>query len=192
MKNILFISNRQSGKSTIAKYEFLKNPEETIMICCKKQMINGELLKYKNILTQNNEIRSFKVKRLILDEYFFFSEKNKKRLFELTTKDYPFEEILIFSTPNKIYNEKLLNFVREHYPINDINQLHQQFIEEAYPDGISTNLESALYDEITELSYNFIANPYFKIIDNDCFKNQKIRHNKDITRNFESLGTYIS
>lgn len=123
VKITALIAPRQCGKTTLAIYELSKSPEDTIFIAS-----NTENARYavknlyasgrygKNYLSSRgdiNIIRGFNTKKIILDEYCFFDEKFKIAL----TRDYKYinslEEILIFSTPKKIYKETDFNLVLE-------------------------------------------------------------------------------
>ena len=81
----LLISNRQSGKTTIAYYQFLKDPEHTMLF----SLGNKHLPKNKNILPcENFEIvaktaRQRKVNKIIIDNYFDLSPKQMEEFISL-------------------------------------------------------------------------------------------------------------
>ena len=85
MRTIFLMQPRQSGKTTKAIYEFLKEPDNSIFV-----VHNNSMLKYihtivgsvieKKIITSNQfhvKIIGNRFKNIILDEYMFFKNKDE-------------------------------------------------------------------------------------------------------------------
>lgn len=95
---------RRSGKTTLGLYEFCKNPKDTLFLNHSTNLVNnlfsrhGEIKDYKlNFKVQGSDLRGFSFNKCIIDEYFIFSKKNQKRLYnELFLNE--IRELIIFST----------------------------------------------------------------------------------------------
>ncbi len=181
-----FIAPRQSGKSTIAKYEFLKDPEKSAFITCKLDQIRNYdgLSNYKNNFYSQesfyNGVRGKEVKNVILDEYLFFTSKNREKMYNYSfnnVKDY-----YIFSTPNKLYDKDLFDLVKEMKSSNiylkkcllSKNDI-LNYIKDTLPSykDISDN---KLWELYTELDYNFLTDKDCIILDGEMFLNKQMIH----------------
>lgn len=121
MKKYLHISNRQSGKTSKAVYEFLKDPDDTLFISHNYnsarflfKRLNLDSKYRKNFLCEESmtKTKSHEYKKVIMDEYFFFDLKFRKILPSII---YPLgiEEVYAFSTPYCLYDKNMLEFVKE-------------------------------------------------------------------------------
>lgn len=139
MNKYAYIYPRQTGKTTFAIHEFKKLPRDTLFICCDNKMIS--YLK-RNYNLSNKELNNFHsqsssmidrphpprvYRKIILDEYLFFS--NLKKIREFVDYIRP-EDLYIFSTADYEYNGLLFDFVRK-------------FKNHMHPSGVSPMLESA-------------------------------------------------
>lgn len=195
MKTFL-ITPRQTGKSHIAQYEFMKDPVNTLFISCKTDMFKNLTIydpkKYKkNFISQSSVeiLKGTAFKRVILDEYLFFSLKNRKLMYDVL----PYlgiTEYLIFSTPKYIYNKEVFDFVKElkENPVNfnDIKRINQ-FCDKYY----------ASPEWITDLRYNYITDYDTTIIHHSQLV-REIQINREhfyldpVQRETEILGNYIN
>ncbi len=185
MNKYFFISNRQSGKTHLAIYEFLKNPEESIMIVNNHKQIRNiidlELIPdqfisklYSSEL--NNVFRGLKSKRVIFDDYLQIDTIKRSELYNDISYINP-EEIFCFSTPNKIYESKMFNFVKEikidkrFIAVEEYLERSELLIE---MNDIKIKTQNQIKNEIMDLYYNHITDPDTVIIHNKGFYNQRI------------------
>lgn len=192
MKITALISNRQSGKSKIAVYEFLKNPETTLFVTTKKDHLPKILEKQKNgigVEKFENKLRGSNIKRIIFDEYLSFSLKEKQNIQEGLFQFPMATELLIFSTPSKIYDKNLFNLVKNYKASNYDPKLK------------SIILYDFKYSEadLNELCASLITEPVCQIIHDEYFFNKDIM--RDSSRALiigpeqtkkELLGQYLS
>jgi hypothetical protein len=159
MNKYFFLQPRRSGKTTMALYEFSKDPENTIFVSPNTESV--EYLKHKvnkeyvnNFISSSrfiNFIRGRSVKNLILDEYLIF--KNNKEIYKNITLIQP-ENIYIFSTPCKTYDKEIFELVKNHKKNYSVQEL-RRFLVHPFPEKI---------DELDELYYNFISDEDTKLI----------------------------
>lgn len=194
MKKFFFISNRQSGKTTKAVYEFMKNPEETILICpnsqSKKDIVKkiGSVSNANNILgsaPSENFFRGKKAKRIIYDEYLSLDYETRL-YFERITLPLGIEEIYCFSTPQVLYDRDIFDFVVNMKKENKGLSIEQQsdlcmndLIIEITDNTIRTS--EMIREEIYELFYNYLTDPDTNLIHNDFFINQKISNLNNVS-----------
>lgn len=188
MKKYLFISNRQSGKTRLSVYEFLKDPENSFLILPNreqiKSVINLEIIS-DNFLNRiffcdefNSKIRGFriKVKRIIWDDYLM-SDTTIRSEMDNNFHLLGVEEIYCFSTPSKIYDKKILDFVKEIKKdkrilnIEEYINTNQLLIE---MNDLKIKSSAQINNEILDLYYNYLTDPDTKIIHNKVFYNEKI------------------
>ena len=90
MNKYFFISNRQSGKTHLAIYEFLKNPEESILVVQNykqiKDIIDKDLIPDNFIekiisVGSGNSLRGLKAKRIIFDDYLQIDTIKRSELY---------------------------------------------------------------------------------------------------------------
>ena len=173
MNKYFLMQPRQTGKTTKAIYEFLKHPEESLFVVPKLEMIKpiydiiGQ--KFNNIISENmfeTFIRGKRYKTLILDEYMFFSNSNKRNIYNQYHYLKP-DNLYIFSTSDKKYDLKIIDFIKEHkknFPLTDLINNYQ----------IKTNdISEASESEITELYYNFLTDDHIILAD------YKLKYYKD-------------
>jgi hypothetical protein len=166
MNKTIYIQPRQTGKTTRAIFEYLKNPKSTIIVTHSQSMVqhiqsilygfSNSLMVYKdNIITEVQFIKSrgtFKsYGTFIFDEYMFF--KHKKEVYELVYQLMP-NNIVAYSTSNKKYDKKTIDFIKSSKEYN-------------------TPIE--LTKEVTELYYNFITDPDTILHDNISSTNERCK-----------------
>jgi hypothetical protein len=199
MEKTFYLQPRQVGKTTIATYEYLKDPDNTVFIVPKKNMAREICTKLKlqdcrNVMTVKEYINSCGKtwKRVILDEYLFFSDT--KVLYETIYYKNP-NEVLIFSTPNVTYDNFLYLTIREHKDKMSYYELLGFYVDKRYQ---IKKLEKSMFDD---LYYNFLTDKDTTIItqplrDLRCVKGNYINTMRNILRpeEFEKEvnGTWVS
>ncbi len=173
MKKRINIWNRQSGKTTTAIYEFLKNPEETLLVTCNEDMrhyICRNFLrvdKHKNIIGinrfLNRDLYLSGCKTIILDEYLFFKPEQTIDLYQKIINSNYIENLIIFSTPSKKYNKEVFDLVKKLKPISQWQMCHK-IIEKLL--DIEVKIE-----DVRELYFNFLT-------DEDVEINKKVNVDK--------------
>lgn len=173
----LLISNRQSGKSKIAYYEFLKDPEHTMFISLGYK----ELPKHKNILPcQHFEIiaktvRAQKINKIIIDNYFDLTSSEMEECYHLINSC-NLQEVSLFTTA-KTFNGEVVELIKD----SKLNK---------------TNLDITLYgrEEVRELIHNFVTDPRTKIINENFFLNKDLKREHPMmdvtTSEFTGIYTY--
>mgnify|MGYP006965303323 CR=1 FL=1 len=151
MKKYITILPRQSGKTKMGIYEFLKDPDNTIYIVYNNQakdfIIERIGFLSKNIITHNNiknKLRSKRIKKLIFDEYMFFD--NKEEIYNIVNT-LNIEELYIFSSSNKLYSNDIFEYLKENKFKYNLNHLVENYKYKS----------EHTRDEIYELYYNFIT-----------------------------------
>lgn len=94
---------RRSGKSTLAEYEFNKEPKSTMFIAYNNSMlehIDSFKKNKKNFFTQTSDFRGFSFYKAIIDEYFLFDLKGLKNVYE-NLHLLGVKEVFIFTTPEQ-------------------------------------------------------------------------------------------
>jgi hypothetical protein len=120
----------------------------------------------KNFTTSNqfhNKIIGRRHKNIILDEYMFF--KNRDEIYKEIQVIQP-ENVYIFSTSDKLYDKKLLDFLKENKRATSYQDL---FIK--YGDKLTEYDEKQIYD----LYNNFLTDDDTVLIDVDFGGNMKDR-----------------
>lgn len=176
MRKIFLLNPRQSGKTDKAIYEFLKDPDNTIFIChnpnlkdflCKRINASPKLRKNFISAAQPNsfsfayEMKGKQPKNIILDEYMFF--QNKREIYEHIMMIRP-ENVYIFSTSDKMYDEKIFEFVKKNKPNYSLDSLIDFYKKEKYQ--FYHKWEEA-EKEIVELYYNFLTDYDTILIDHN-------------------------
>ena len=166
MKIYSYIQPRQVGKTTLAVYEYLKDPDNTLFIVPNSQMVynvEAHFLIHKNDIKTPYNLFSRGVhgkifNKIILDEYCFMENK-KEWLPILISQLNPKGEIYIFSTPNKQYSKFIWNCVTEckkskldpseifekYYPVFKYKPNKEQFWELYY--DLLTHPDNKLFKE---------------------------------------------
>jgi len=162
MKKTFYLQPRQVGKTTMATYEYLKDPDNTVFIVPKKNIAREICTKLKlqdcrNVMTVKEYINSCGKtwKRVILDEYLFFSDM--KDLYETIYYQNP-DEVLIFSTPQVIYDNFLYRTIQQHKHKMSYFELLGFYANKNYQ---IKRLEKSMFDD---LYYNFLTDKDTNII----------------------------
>lgn len=107
MKKIIYIGNRQVGKSTMAINRFSEDPENSLLITKDQNHVSNleKILNKKFNIFSNNIISSeyggIKGKRIdtiILDEFFYWNEENAIKIFEVIQSVISFGGTIIIYT----------------------------------------------------------------------------------------------
>jgi hypothetical protein len=176
MKITFFLSNRQSGKSHLASYEFLKDPEHNLLITLNRK--NAEHFKFykqnkNNIISCNSSEKFFcgkKYKKVILDEYLFFDINNRIRLYDILPQIT--KKILIFTSSSTLYNKDIFNFVKEYKQDVQINNISRTDISMLIN---KTGLERKIViNLVNDLICNFITDPCTNLIHDSYFFNREL------------------
>lgn len=183
MNKIFHISNRNSGKTSLAVYEFLKDPENSLLInsseqsyeSIKKTGILDE--KYlENFILKTPDINSVNYKRIIFDDYLFLTV-DLREYYSKKFDNEKIKEIICFSTPKILYSKKMYNFVKEikieskNLDLKDWLDKNELLLEINDP-SIKTKYE--VKRELYDLYFNYLTDPDTVIIKHDFFNNKKL------------------
>lgn len=186
MKKYFFISNRQSGKTHYAIYEFIKDPEKTFLIVCDQKMKNHvielEVIpeKYTSQIITPQElskaIKNKNIERIIYDEYLYLEVRERSEIIN-NISNLKLNEIFCFSTPRKLYDQEIFEFVKGVKRENRFLIL-EEFLNKKELlielNDLRIKSKNQLTNEIWDLYYNHITDPETVIIHNKFFYNQKI------------------
>jgi len=185
MKKYFFISNRQSGKTHLAVYEFLKDPNNSLIIVPNfhqlKEIIDldvvPDIFLYRIISCQSkNVFRGLKAKKIIFDDYLMIDVVKRSELYIEYSSLNP-EEIFCFSTPNKVYDSSMFNFVRSVKKDNR-SLVVEEFLNKSELlieiNDLNLKSKTQLKNEIWDLYYNHITDHDIKIIHDKYFYNDKL------------------
>lgn len=170
----VYIQPRQTGKTnTIIK--LYQNCDNGIIICANNQMkymigttigLSKSEIDKQPIYTIDqfyNKTKGLDMKNstILIDEYFFFSNTEKDCVYkDILSKHDLFNEIIIFSTSNKIYNKDEIKLIKDLKKI-DVNQLYK-FMD----------LKEKIYHKFNDLYVNVLTDPDCEVIewqrDYDC------------------------
>jgi hypothetical protein len=203
MKKTFFISGRQTGKTTNAIFEFLKNPEETLFISYDDKNISRILNNYKNnCISQHKDILQFirgrRFNKIIIDEYLYFKIKNQIKLYNdiryLKINFYGIEELFIFSSPNKIINNLIFNTIKNTKNYNYdifINVLTLQLSNNSKIDLLKFFLKKIItLEEYYYLCNSFLTDSDINII-NDNISNPRM-FSRNVLSESEIFGKYLN
>lgn len=168
MNIYFYILPRQVGKTGMAIAEFLKDMDNTLFVCCNMNMVTHikqllhlppskhNILSYRQLLTGG--VKGKRINKIIFDEYLFMSAKDRKIIDANIIPCLESNgEILIYSTPNVLYDPNLYNLVKTYkklgYSINKINTIVNK-----------CKKINVYYEDIEELYYNYLTHPITKII----------------------------
>lgn len=170
MRKVFLMQPRQSGKTTKAMYEFVKDPDNTIFVTHNYDMVKhihdrvgGNIKNFTSSSQFSNKIIGIRPKNIILDEYMFF--KNRDEIYKEIQVIQP-ENLYIFSTSDKLYDKKLFDFVKENK-----RTISYHGLLEKYRDKLTQYIEKQIYD----LYYNFLTDDDTILIDVDFGGNMKDR-----------------
>jgi hypothetical protein len=191
MKKYFFLQPRQSGKTSCAIYEFSKDPNNTLFVTCNFHQVwnicNKLNYSKSHFISSENLKNGYNLKNIILDEYMFF--KNKKEVCEYITYHTSFiENLYIFSTSNRIYDELLFNFVKDGKKNNSLNINDINTIWDNYGDKDTFLTIEKFQNELVDLYYNFLTDPDVILIDRPLKPENNITQTEDELRN--QLGEY--
>lgn len=191
-----FIANRQSGKTQLALFEFLKEPKSTLFVT--SDMVTAKRFKeYKeypeNFTSQNAlnyGIRGKKYKKIILDEYCFFSSKSKLNLNEIifTALDVN-GKIFIYSSPQKSYDREIYTLVKQ-FKSGLINYRQIDKLLEVWSTCLKKPLNE-IKDDFDELVNDILTHPKAEIINNFEFNNKNME-NACHLRQIERYGNFFN
>lgn len=165
MRKIFLIQPRQSGKTTKAIYEFIKDPENTMFVTHNydtvkliHSRVGGNIKNFTSANEFHNKIIGRRPKNIILDEYMLFN--NRDEIYEEIQIIEP-ENVYIFTSADKLYNEKIFNFVKQ----NKRNTSYVNLLLKLSDNNIPhiEHIEKQVYD----LYYNFLTDEDTIIIDFD-------------------------
>jgi len=206
MKTIL-ISNRQSGKSHLASYEFLKSPDNSIFITHNSNSYRNFSFypEYKNhFFSQNSKFRGkydFLINRVIMDEYLLFDVKNRQYL-RGALGSLGVREYFIYSTPNKMYDKDDFDFIKKYKESHLYFDKDDKLIKKYISDKLSgiINLYTTIkeynerfdevYDNLYCLYHSYLTDPNVNIINNDYFLN-KNTYETQYLPDIERYGKFI-
>ena len=155
MNKYFLMQARQTGKTSKAVYEYLKDPLNTVFVVTneknKEHIIDKLGDKNANVLTEEEFLTEHKYvsRNYILDEYMFF--KHKKDVYEKINSLDP-SNLFIFSTSDKVYKKDIFDFVYD---------LKNTLLFKEYT-GVKTE---EVIKEIEDLRYNFLTDPDMILID---------------------------
>src|SRR5574344_42574 len=182
MNKRINVWNRQSGKTTTAIYEFLKNPEETLLITFNENMCHHicknflRVDKHKNIIGVNKflnrDLYLNRSKTIILDEYLFFNTEQTIDLYQKIINSNYIENLIIFSTPRKKYNKEVFDLVKKWKPILQWQMCHK-VIEQLL--DIEVKVE-----DVRELYFNFLTDEDSEINKKSNVDKRESEHLKEI------------
>lgn len=195
VKKYFFISNRQSGKTTMALYEYLKDPENTVLVCTDGSTRDSavkrsgiEPSKCKNVISADRlSIRGKKIKRLIFDEYLFIDYEKRLKL-HASLMPLGIEEIICFSTPERLYDKNVFEFVvelkKEKRTLAFDVKFNKKFcfsdvLIEITDPMIKTS--DKIREEMFELYHNYLTDPDTVLIHNANFFNKKIYNLENVS-----------
>jgi hypothetical protein len=169
MEKIIYIQPRQTGKTTMGMFEYLKSPDSTLIITLNNSTVDHLIRSIRpilsgrlnmNITTEHQflmvgDAKKYRhtIKTIILDEYMFF--KNKEKMYNTINELNP-ERLLIYSTSDKTYSKKIIDLIK-HSKANDLEVINTT-------------------KEFHELYYNFITDPDSVIHDDMSRSNIKYKH----------------
>jgi hypothetical protein len=182
MNKRINVWNRQSGKTTTAIYEFLKNPEETLLITFNENMCHHicknflRVDKHKNIIGVNKflnrDLYLNRSKTIIIDEYLFFNPEQAIDLYQKIINSNYIENLIIFSTPRKKYNKEVFDLVKKLKPILQWQMCHK-VIEQLL--DIEVKVE-----DVRELYFNFLTDEDSEINKKSNVDKRESEHLKEI------------
>jgi len=193
MKTI-FIEGRQTGKTTRAIGEFLKNPSRSLLVVYNLGLVDHikkRIGNYANIVSYDQFIKmkiNFGIDNLIIDEYLLMN--NKKEIYQ---NSYRFSNVVVFSTSNKLYNRELFDII--------VSLRKMEYSFESIVHDLAIKQKFFTLEEISELVYNFITDPNYTIIhnmggweplDRSEFKNELKGIFSDRQYRIEALGEYLT
>jgi hypothetical protein len=186
MKKYFFISNRQSGKTHLAIYEFMKDPDNSLLIVYDNKQIKNILDKkvipdkfldrifhYENFSSKIMG-RSFKI--VIFDDYLLTNTEFRSEI-DINIHAANVEKIYCFSTPSKLYDKNVLDFVTQVKKdkriliVEEYMSKNQLLIE---INDLKIKTSAQLHNEIWDLYYNYLTDPETKIIHDKFFYNERI------------------
>ncbi len=165
---------RQTGKSTMALMEFLREPETTLLVVYnleavrlskeQRKLYEGNIVSHKTFCSDHflrGNIQSFT--KVIFDEYCFYKDLKKVREKLIYPNFMELQEMVLYSTPNRVYDERLFSAIKQikskEYPFTPVLDKNAFF-------GFDMEI-------VKELYYSFLTDPETKIIKPDFFRNKE-------------------
>lgn len=193
MKKYFFISNRQSGKTHLAIYEFMKDPENSFLTVYDDKQIKSILDKkvipdkflnrifhYEN-LSSKIIGRSFKI--AIFDDYLSTNTEIRSEI-DINLHAADVDKIYCFSTPSKLYDKNVLDFVtkvkkdKRMLIVEEFLSKNQLLIE---MNDLKIKTSAQMHNEIWDLYYNYLTDPETKIIHDKFFYNERIYNLENVS-----------
>lgn len=159
MNKNFYLLPRGSGKTTKAIEQFVKDPENTFFVTFNDDVARqtfrrcSELYstKYKssNFMSCDKFVQTWGTRpsTIILDEYYLFT--NRKEVYEYVNKMYPIQNLYIFSSPNDIHDENLIQLIK----------LGKQSDKEQLYLFIQSLQKNPLFFKMIDLYYDFLSDP---------------------------------
>ena len=173
----LVLMPRRAGKSNMIIYEFFKNKEPLIVVPTMdmknhihdriRQM--GGSLSESSIITGKSllDFKGHSQQTLLIDEYCFMPLKVKEAIHKLKDNS-AFEDIIAFSTPNRLYPNSLFRIVDTKKHDNgvenvDINDVLEEYLLQI-PFTVTQSQIKEIKDIIYELKWDFLTSEDVKKI----------------------------
>lgn len=162
MKKYFILLPRGAGKSNLAYYEFIKSPNNSLLVLFNSNEVSNMLYvmgrEYKkNIISANSlstKLIGRKLQNIILDEYLMYDDY--KSLYNDINGCKIADNIFMFATLNKVYDEKLFNFIKDNKRELSHDYMFCEYCK------LYGEIKIELFDEIY---YNFLSDPDTIIID---------------------------
>lgn len=195
MKKYFFISNRQSGKTTKAVYEFLKDPKNTLFIChnneSREEVVKAVGLppsECHNIISASNQdnTRGRRFKRAIYDDYLSIDYETRYAL-QYWSVPLGVEEILCFSTSARLYDKSTFEFVAELKRDERILAFESSIDRVCFTDvlvemtDVLIRTSEKMKEEMYDLYHNYLTDPDTMIIHNEIFFNKKLYNLENVS-----------
>lgn len=204
MVKTLYITGRRNGKSSKARYEFLKNPESTAFITESRELGFHALgSKYRDHIydVKTNlcsKLRGCYYTRFIVDEYLLIKKIHRTRLYEAVATNNRLRELLLFTSPDDLYPAGLLQTITEHktagigYAESEAAYI-KSLLKLISAGALRENLDNLL-DTYRSIYYSYITDPDTIIIHeevkNPVLNESDYYYHKE-TYHSEVLGRYI-
>ena len=196
MRNI-YIEPRNIGKTlkVISLYNFYKNKGGCLIFIPKLKMIDiykHHNIDKKHIVTKQDDIVSKKAKTLLVDEYFFLSDKQKE---VINDNMFLFDNIMIYGTPDKFYPKDLVSLFRKNKKHLTTEGIIYEYLK-LYP--YIYKYKNQLIEHIKTIKDDLITNPDFQIINtvislqlNEGLKNSYNDIYSNNSHELNMLGHYL-
>lgn len=181
----------------MALYEYLKDPENTVLVCHDNNMRGNavkrsgiEPSRCKNIISADSltvKGRGKRIKRLIFDEYLFIDYEKR---FNIHASLVPMgiEEIICFSTPERLYDKSIFEFIVQLKKDRRILAFDKKFNKEICFSDMLVEItdpiiktSDSIKEEMFELYHNYLTDSDTVLIHNVNFFNRKIYNLENVS-----------